>query len=66
MPWSLFLTALGLMLVFEGILPFLAPTYWRRWVLQMLAQSDRALRVMGLVSMLLGLGLVVLANYLFG
>ena len=45
--------------------PFVAPQFWRRWVLQMLAQNDRALRVMGLISMLLGLSLVVLAKSIF-
>lgn len=65
MPWSLLIAAIGLMFVFEGVLPVLAPHFWRRWMAQMLTQSDRALRMMGFISMLLGLGLVVLANYLF-
>jgi len=53
------------MLVFEGILPVALPQLWRNWMQQMLAQNDRALRVMGLVSMLLGLLLVTIARKFF-
>lgn len=60
--WSIFITALGLLLVFEGILPFLSPHFWRKMMQQMVAQNDRILRVIGLVSMLVGLLLVCLAR----
>jgi hypothetical protein len=49
------LSAIGLVFVLEGLLPFLAPRLWRRVMQQMMMQSDRALRVCGLTSMLLGL-----------
>ncbi len=65
MPWSLLLAAIGLMFVFEGILPFLAPQFWRGWMQQMIAQQDRSLRIIGLISMLVGLGIVVIARLLF-
>ncbi len=52
--------AVGLVFVFEGLLPFLAPHFWRQAMQQMLMQSDKTLRTFGLVSMLLGLGLVYL------
>ena len=49
------LAALALLLVVEGILPFLNPQALRR-TLQTLGQmDDRNLRIMGLVSMLAGL-----------
>jgi len=64
MVWSIFVTAMGLLFVFEGILPFLSPKFWRRFMQQVYTQSDRALRIMGLVSMLVGLALVCIAfNY---
>lgn len=54
------LAALALMLVVEGILPFLNPQALRR-TLQTLGQmDDRNLRIMGLVSMLSGLLLLYL------
>jgi uncharacterized protein YjeT (DUF2065 family) len=65
MVWSILITAVGLLFVFEGILPFLSPPFWRRLMQRMFAQSDRALRIMGLISMLVGLLLVVIARDLF-
>lgn len=52
--------ALCLLLVFEGILPFLYPTRWRRLVVSLATVSDRQLRIMGLVSMCVGVGLLYL------
>ena len=64
MNWSIFLSAIGLFCVFEGILPFLSPLIWRRAMFQMLHQSDRVLRITAFISMLLGLALVTIArNY---
>lgn len=65
MIWSLLITAIGLLFVFEGILPFLSPNFWRRVMKQMFIQSDHALRIIGLVSMLVGLTLVCLARDLY-
>lgn len=65
MMWSIFITAIGLLFVFEGILPFLSPLFWRRFMQQMFIQSDRVLRIMGLVSMLIGLALVCIARDLY-
>lgn len=62
---SFFISALGLVFVIEGILPFLSPEKWRQLVQLMLSQSDHSVRTMGLVSMLLGLGLVCLVHQLF-
>lgn len=63
--WSIFISALGLLFVFEGILPFLSPTFWRRMMQQITLQGDRALRIIGLVSMLAGLALVCVARDLY-
>lgn len=52
------LVAVGLVFVMEGLTPFLAPRFWRRIMQQMLMQSDRGLRTFGLVSMLIGLGIL--------
>jgi uncharacterized protein YjeT (DUF2065 family) len=56
--WTDLLAALALMLVLEGLLPFLNPAGWRRVFTQLAQSSDRELRVGGLVCM--GLGLVLL------
>lgn len=49
------LIAVGLVFILEGATPFLAPRLWRRAMQQMFIQSDRSIRVFGLVSMLIGL-----------
>ena len=49
------LAAFALMLVIEGVLPFLAPTVWRQTFRKMLELSDGQLRFIGLGSMLGGL-----------
>jgi hypothetical protein len=52
------LSALGLMLIFEGVMPFLFPTRWRQ-ALAMLAQlQDGQMRFVGLTLMLSGLLLI--------
>jgi uncharacterized protein len=48
------LIAVCLVLVIEGILPFLAPGQWRNAMKQVIELDDRSLRIMGLASMLIG------------
>jgi uncharacterized protein len=52
--WQELSIALCLLLVLEGILPFLCPRQWREALAQLIRLSDRQLRLMGLASMLLG------------
>lgn len=61
----IFITALGLLFVFEGILPFLSPPLWRKLMQEMSLKGDHSLRTMGLISMLIGLGLVYSARYFY-
>ena len=56
------LAVFGLVLVLEGILPFLAPRAWRESFRKLLELSDGQLRSMGLISMLAGLGLVLIVR----
>jgi uncharacterized protein YjeT (DUF2065 family) len=51
--------ALALMLVLEGLLPFLNPGLWRRAFEQAMRMSDGQIRFIGLGSMLLGLALLL-------
>jgi uncharacterized protein YjeT (DUF2065 family) len=48
------LAALGLFLVFEGILPFLNPRGVKRTIAWLMEIGDRELRIAGLGSMLVG------------
>ena len=48
------LGALALMLVLEGVLPFLSPMRWRSVFAKVLAMSDGQIRFIGLSSMISG------------
>jgi len=50
--------ALALLLVVEGMLPFISPQGWRRLFAQLLQMQDSQIRFFGLCSILLGLLLV--------
>lgn len=54
------LAALALMLVIEGMLPFVAPSAWRAAFRKMTELGDTQLRLFGLASMLFGLILLLL------
>jgi len=56
---SSLLIALALMLVLEGLLPFLAPGVWRETFRRLVALSDGQIRFVGLTSMLIGLLLLM-------
>jgi hypothetical protein len=58
--WQELGIAFCLMLVLEGILPFLYPRRWREALVQLTRLPDRQLRLMGLTSMLLGTALLYL------
>jgi uncharacterized protein YjeT (DUF2065 family) len=57
---STLLAALGLMLVFEGLLPLIAPKAWRETFKRMITLKDGQLRFVGLVSIAGGLLLLLL------
>lgn len=59
---EVFLPALALMLVLEGVLPFLAPVAWREAFVRMTRMKDGQIRFMGLVSMLAGLILLLITR----
>jgi uncharacterized protein len=53
-----FLAACALVLVLEGLMPFLAPRIWRDAFRRLIELSDGQLRFVGLIS--IGIGLVLL------
>ncbi len=56
--WQDFCAAMALVLVIEGMLPFLKPEVWRRTIGRIADQSNHALRLIGLMSMLMGVVLL--------
>ena len=49
------LMAVALMLIIEGVLPFLSPSLWRDTFRRITQMSDGQIRFVGLSSMLTGL-----------
>jgi uncharacterized protein YjeT (DUF2065 family) len=60
--WSDLLAALALVLVIEGMVPFLNPQSLRRMLETMSQLDDRTLRITGLVSMLCGVVLLYMVR----
>ena len=52
---DIFWAALALVLVLEGLFPFISPGGWRNTFLRLLSLQDGQLRFFGLCSILLGL-----------
>lgn len=52
--WDDLIRALALVLVIEGMLPFLNPDGWRQAMIQAGKLPDKTLRIIGLVSMISG------------
>jgi uncharacterized protein YjeT (DUF2065 family) len=57
-----FIIALALMLILEGVLPFLAPNLWRDTFRRITQMSDGQIRFVGLSSMIVGLLLLLWAR----
>lgn len=60
--WETFLNAVALMLVLEGMLPFLSPQTWREAFKKMTEINDNQIRFIGLTSMLAGLALLLIVS----
>jgi uncharacterized protein len=61
-----FLAALCLVVVIEGLMPFLAPKTWRETMSKVAQFSDGQLRTVGLISIVIGLASYWLVTSLFG
>ena len=57
-----FLRALALVMVIEGLLPFLSPRRFRESMLRASSLDDRLLRAFGLIALVLGAGLLQFLN----
>lgn len=60
--WQELLTGIALMMVIEGIFPFINPTGMRRMLMMLLEMDDRAIRFLGLTSMVCGVGLLLVVR----
>ncbi len=60
--WDDLLAALALVLVIEGIIPFISPAAMRRMLETVSQINDRTLRITGLISMASGVVLLYLVR----
>ena len=58
--WENIIPALALVLVIEGMLPFLSPKSWREAMAQEAQLPDRILRSLGFASMMIGVVILYL------
>lgn len=59
---SILLAAIGIAIFLEGVVPFISPRLFRQGLFSMLQVSDRGIRAMGLVAVLVGAGIVYLVH----
>lgn len=62
MYWTEILTALALVLVIEGMLPFVRPGRYKQLVAQIVRLSDNQLRTFGLSAMIIGIVLLFIVR----
>jgi len=60
--WTEILTAIALVLVIEGMLPFIRPGRYKQLVAQIVRLSDNQLRIFGLTMMIIGILLLFIVR----
>ncbi|MCW8904061.1 DUF2065 domain-containing protein [Sedimenticola sp.] len=60
--WHDLWIALALVMVIEGVIPFLSPGATKRMMMAIVEMDDKSLRISGLVSMILGVVTLYLVN----
>tara|TARA_B100000902_G_C27030051_1_gene774022 strand:- start:75 stop:269 length:195 start_codon:yes stop_codon:yes gene_type:complete len=56
--WENVVLLIALILIFEGLLPFVSPRLWKEMFRKLLGMDDGQLRFIGLSSMMIGLILI--------
>lgn len=60
--WNDLLNAIALLLILEGLMPFLSPSRLKQTYAQLLELPDKTLRTIGLVSVIAGILLLFLTD----
>ncbi len=60
--WSDLLAALAIVCVIEGVMPFVNPAGMKRLLTRMASMEEREMRIVGLVSMLVGVAILYLVR----
>jgi len=62
MAWDELFAAIALVLVLEGLIPFISPNSLRKTYQRLMEMDDKAIRLSGLVSMIAGVILLTLVR----
>ena len=62
MDWQDLFAALALVLIIEGIIPFVSPARYRRLTDALKVLGDRQLRIAGLATVVIGLALLTIVR----
>lgn len=57
-----FLSAIALVFVFEGLMPFSSPSRWQKLLRKIIEQDEKILRITGFFSMLVGVILLTVVH----
>lgn len=60
--WDELISACALVLVLEGIMPFISPSKWRDYIQRIAEMNDHTIRVIGLISMLIGMSVLFIVR----
>ena len=60
--WQVLPAAIALVLIIEGLMPFISPNRWRNMLEAVGQMDDRVIRNIGLSSMLLGVAILYWVN----
>ena len=61
MGYEVLFIAIACVLILEGLLPFIAPNFYKSLLLQMLEVNDNAVRLIGLALIILG---IIILNFI--
>ncbi|GKT11593.1 MAG: hypothetical protein ISEC1_P0559 [Thiomicrorhabdus sp.] len=53
------ISAIALVFILEGLLPFVFPGFWKKMMTQAIQSSEKDLRVMGIVSITIGMAILI-------
>ncbi|PHS73842.1 MAG: hypothetical protein COB22_01170 [Cycloclasticus sp.] len=62
MAWQELFTAVALVLILEGVIPFMSPDILRKTYQRLAEMGDQTVRISGLVSMIAGVLLLTLVR----
>lgn len=60
--WNNFLIAIALMLVIEGVIPFLNPDTFKKSLMLIIQMDNKNIRIAGFFSMIAGVVLLYIVN----